>query len=437
MVLSGVPRAFCFIVLSKVTDDMSKAELMHADGSGLAAGAGRRPDGICRVVVPGGRVMARSPPLVRASSWRQRVARRCVLILLVAATLVAGCCARCARRRSAQHPDFPQRPPPRRSRRRPPRDKAPMLVQATEIHYDYTNNRVSAVGNVQIYYNGSTIEADKVIYDQNTKRLHAEGNVRLTEADGKITYGDIIDLTDDYRDGFVNSLRLETPDQTRMAAARADRIGGNFTVFQNGVYTACEPCKDDPKKPPLWQVKAARIIHDQSEKMIYFEDARLEFFGMPVAYLPYFSAPDPTVKRKTGFLMPIVIVQLDHTASASRFRTTGRWRPTTTSRFSPRITTKQGVLLHGEFRQRLRTAPTRSAPPASISSTRTISCARRRHHAGLPRLPRQHRNLRPVRAQRPTGPGAGTASCRPTRPSSRTTTCAPISAASDPLLHRR
>ena len=91
-----------------------------------------------------------------------------------------------------------------------------------------------------------------------------------------------------------------------MAAARAERTSGNFTVFHNGVYTACEPCKDDPKKPPLWQVKAARIIHDQGEKMIYFEDAQIEFFGMPLAYLPYFSAPDPTVKRKTGLLMPII-----------------------------------------------------------------------------------------------------------------------------------
>ena len=44
-------------------------------------------------------------------------------------------------------------------------------------------------------------------------------------------------------------------------------------MFQSGVYTACEACKDDPKKPPLWQVKAARIIHDPAEKMIYFEDA--------------------------------------------------------------------------------------------------------------------------------------------------------------------
>ena len=141
-----------------------------------------------------------------------------------------------------------------------------MLVQANEVNYDYTNYRVAAVGNVQIYYGGSTLEANRVVYDQKTKRLHAEGNVRLTEEDGKVTYGEIMDLSDDYRDGFVDSLRLDAPDQTRMAASRAERSSGNFTVFHNGVYTACAPCKDDPKKPPLWQVKAARIIHDQTEK---------------------------------------------------------------------------------------------------------------------------------------------------------------------------
>src|SRR5207245_5359918 len=179
-----------------------------------------------------------------------------------------------------------------------------MLVRADEVDYDYTNTRVSAVGNVQIYYSGSTLESDRVIYDQKTKRLHAEGNVRLTDADGKVTYGQIIDLSDNFRDGFVDSLRLDLPDQTRVASSRAQRTSGNFTVFENGIYTACEPCKDNPLKPPEWQVKAARIIHDQGEKMMYFEDARLEFFGVPLAQIPYFSAPDPTVTRKTGVLVP-------------------------------------------------------------------------------------------------------------------------------------
>ena len=98
----------------------------------------------------------------------------------------------------------------------------------------------------------------------------------------------------------------------RVAATRADRSSGNYTVFDNGVYTACAPCKDDPKKPPLWQVKGARIIHNQTEKMLYFENAQLEFFGVPMAYLPYFSTPDPTVKRKTSETWTITFVDDAH-----------------------------------------------------------------------------------------------------------------------------
>ena len=227
-----------------------------------------------------------------------------------------------------------------------------MLVRAQEINYDYTNERVSAVGNVQLYYGAATLEADRVIYDQKTKRLHAEGNVRLTQPDGTVTYGEIMDLSDDFRDGFVDSLRADAPEQTRFAATRAERSGNNFTVFHNGVYTACEACKDDPKKPPKWQITAGRIVHDQTEKMMYFEDARIELAGVPLAYVPFFSAPDPTVKRKTGFLVP--------TYSQSSVYGLGAavpyylaLAPDYDATFTPMITSKQGPLLQGEWRQRL------------------------------------------------------------------------------------
>jgi LPS-assembly protein len=280
-------------------------------------------------------------------------------ILLFIAALVVGDLALGVREASAQNSGalspfltFRQSPrPPAKPSARSAQKDAQMLVRANEIQYDYNHERVAAVGNVQIYYNGSTLEADKVIYDQKTKRLHAEGNARLTEADGKVTYSNIMDLSDDYRDGFVDSLRVDSPDNTRFAASSATRTEGQFTVFQAGIYTACEACKDDPKKPPLWQVKAARILHDATDKMIYFENATIEFFGLPVAYFPYLSAPDPTVKRKTGVLMPIF-------SNSSKYGTAVEvpyfWAlaPDYDFTFSPMFTTKQGPLLQGEWRQR-------------------------------------------------------------------------------------
>ena len=206
-----------------------------------------------------------------------------------------------------------------------------MLLQAIEINYDYNNKRVSAVGNVQIYYSGTTLEADKVIYDEDHQ---AHAGRRQCAAHRSPTArsptSDIMDLSDDFRDGFVDSLRLDTPDKTRMAAARAERSSGTFTVFHSGVYTACEPCKDDPKKPPLWQVKAARMIHDSDR-----EDDLLR-------------GRAPRILRPAGRLLALFLgarsdrqaqVRLpdadrdarSRPASASRRRTTGRWRPTTTS----------------------------------------------------------------------------------------------------------
>src|ERR1700704_2731533 len=319
-----------------------------------------RPHRLFGLVVPGGRVVAvvaaRQIGLpafgrrttVRRHSGRLAAASGPVLALLfaVAATLGIAWTTPASAQGFTYNPRPAHPVPPR------PANDGQMLVQAVEMDYDYNNSRVSAVGNVQMFYKGTRVEADKVIYDQNTKRLHAEGNIRMTDADGKITYANIMDLSDDYRDGFVDSLRVDTADATRMAATRADRSSGNYTVFENGVYTACAPCRDDPKKPPLWQVKGARIIHDQTEKMLYFENAQLEFFGVPMAYLPYFSTPDPTVKRKTGFLMPAFS---SATGYGYGVETPFYWAiaPDYDATFSPRFTTRQGVLLQAEFRQRL------------------------------------------------------------------------------------
>jgi LPS-assembly protein len=291
----------------------------------------------------------------RPSTARRRPLRAAALAAVL--TIAAGCWLDVG---PAEAQGFLGAPPRRTQTSSTPRlmqqsrtdPNAQMLVTADEIQYDYTNERVSAVSRVQIHYAGSVLEADKVIYDQKLKRLHAEGNVRLTDADGKIFYANMLDLSDDFRDGFVDSLRLDSSDKTRIAAVSAERAGGNITVFQNGVYTACEPCADDPKRPPLWQVKAARIIHDEAEKMIYYEDARIEFFDVPLAYIPFFSAPDPTVRRKTGFLMPSATY---NSIYGFGLTTPFYWAlaPNYDVTITPITTSNQGPLVQVEWRHRL------------------------------------------------------------------------------------
>ena len=230
--------------------------------------------------------------------------------------------------------------------------KDKMLVEAKELVYNHDNDTVAATGDVQIYYQGKILEADKVTYDRKSRRVYAEGNAKLTEPDGTVTYGKKFDLTDDFRDGFIDSLTAETKDKSRFTAPRAERTNGETTVLDKATYTACEACADDPERPPLWQIRAKRIIHKNQEQTVYYEDAFLEFLGYPVAWVPFLSAPDASVTRQSGVLAPSYLYRsvLGYGVGVPYF-----WAiaPNYDVTVTPTVLSKQGLLGQVEWRHRL------------------------------------------------------------------------------------
>ncbi|MCX7306329.1 MAG: LPS-assembly protein LptD, partial [Hyphomicrobiales bacterium] len=179
-----------------------------------------------------------------------------------------------------------------------------MLLEADTLIYDNNDETVTATGNVRIDYGGNKLVANQVTYDRRTRRLVANGNVQLVDPQGTTVYSEQIDVTDDFGDGFINTLRIETVDKTYFAAESAERRGGFLTTFNNGVYTACEPCEEKPDKAPIWRLKAKKIIWNSKAKTLRFENSAFEFFGLPLGVFSALEIPDPTVKRKSGFLIP-------------------------------------------------------------------------------------------------------------------------------------
>jgi LPS-assembly protein len=226
------------------------------------------------------------------------------------------------------------------------------LLRADSLVYDRTQNTVTAVGHVQIYYQGRILQADRVIYDRNADRVFAEGRAKLTEPDGTIAYGSRFELTQDLKSGFIDAIRANASNQTYFTAARAERSQGETTIFERGAYTACQPCRQHPERQPLWQVQAKRIIHDNARQTIYYEDAELEFYGVPILYLPYFSTPDPSVTRKSGILAPTYAYksQLGFGLSVPYFFDLA---PNYDLTVTPTVYTRQGFMLSGEWRHRL------------------------------------------------------------------------------------
>lgn len=225
----------------------------------------------------------------------------------------------------------------------------PMRLQGDQLIYDKAGNRVIARGNVEIYYNDYILTADEVVYDQGAGTLTAVGNVTLKEPQGNIVRADRYTLTDDFRDGFVQSLSVVTQDQSTITADRATRKGGNVNEFENGRFT---PCKSDGGTPPLWCISAARIVHDADAATITYQDAYFEIYGQPVFYLPYFQSPDPSVKRKSGFLTPI------YGQSSTLGYITGipyYWAiaPNADLTLTPTYLSDQGLMMQAEWRHRL------------------------------------------------------------------------------------
>ena len=97
--------------------------------------------------------------------------------------------------------------------------------------------------------------ADQVVYDRIADEMTAFGNVRFTQPDGNVVFAETLTVTGDFKEGFIRSASLITPENARVIAATAERIDGNIIIFNRAIYTACEIREDDPESPPIWQIK--------------------------------------------------------------------------------------------------------------------------------------------------------------------------------------
>lgn len=180
----------------------------------------------------------------------------------------------------------------------------PALFGADRIDYDQDLGLVTASGNVEVTQGERTLLADRVTYSEKDGKVTATGNVSIMEPTGDVLFADYAELRDELKNGFVSGIKVLFADNSRMAGQRAERRDGNRTVLEGAVYSPCNLCPQDPARPPLWQIRAREVVHDQADKEVRYRDAVFEAFGIPLAYSPYMSHPDPTVKRQSGFLTP-------------------------------------------------------------------------------------------------------------------------------------
>ena len=177
------------------------------------------------------------------------------------------------------------------------------LLVADQL-YITRDRELVASGNVEAFQNGVRLRASTIRYNQGTGALSIEGPITLTEEDGTVITATAAELDADMRNGILTGARLVLNQQLQLAAVQIDRVDDRYNQLYKTAVTSCRICDDGT--PPLWQIKAKRVIYDELEEQLYFDEAQFRIGNMPVFWLPRLRLPGPTVKRATGFLVPSI-----------------------------------------------------------------------------------------------------------------------------------
>lgn len=232
------------------------------------------------------------------------------------------------------------------------RDIPPVLLKADEIVHHKDIGLLVARGHVEASSDKMTLYADTVTYNQSLERISATGQVRLHDDKGDIIFLDYAELSDDFKQGLVENIKMLLSDNSKLAALKATRDKGKESVLSYGTYSPCNVCKKDPKRPPLWQIKSEKVRWDEEKDDIIYSHAFLEMFGVPVAYTPYLSHPAPNVKRRSGILAPIFGASSDlgPLLGLPYYMVIDESKDVT---LTPVYVGKTNFLLNGEYRHRL------------------------------------------------------------------------------------
>ncbi len=259
-----------------------------------------------------------------------------------------------------------------------------IVIQSNKIFYDKTQNKIISYNKtyfvINELYKINSIDVnfhlkDKIIFSNNlTEVTDSESNNIQLESfryfnQTEIIKGNNIKLIDNEGNNyFVNNGMLKLKDYEMLGKdiqvyLRKDSFGNsenepklkgnsihykkNKTIISKGIFTSC----DENDNCPPWVITSKKITHNKKQRQIDYKNAWLKIYNIPVMYFPKFFHPDPTVDRKSGFLIP----QLNNSNKLGTSMTIPYFNVISESAdltFKPRIFSTNEILIQSEYRKK-------------------------------------------------------------------------------------
>ncbi len=231
------------------------------------------------------------------------------------------------------------------------------IVKGRDIIINNKSKNISS--NKTTYINdpeGNYIELQNFDYQVNNNIFKSIGSVKiLDKLENNYEFSQIyIDtkkkeiLGTDIK-AFLNDESVKVnPENKPRVFANAIKISPKQSIFNKSIFTICDYREND--KCPPWTIQASKMLHDNIKKTIYYDNALIKVYNVPIFYIPKLSHPDPTVERRSGFLPPTITDSKNLGAGISLpyFFDMGKDKNFT---FTSKIFVDENPLLLGEYHQ--------------------------------------------------------------------------------------
>ena len=239
-------------------------------------------------------------------------------------------------------------------------------IFADKIIYNKANQLLKTFGNSRfVDSKNRVLSAENFEYDLDKKIINAQNKVKFIDKEKNIYYFSKITADDKFDEviGFdlnsdLNKAKFKSGDkfnefiEPRLSGKEAS-IKDGITIIKDGKFTSCKRT-NETDGCAYWNLKASEIIHNTELKEIIYKNATLDLNNINVLYTPYFSHPDPTVKREAGVLAPSFTSlggDIGSTVKVPIFYPISESKDFT---ISPVYYFKQNPLLLGEYREKFK-----------------------------------------------------------------------------------
>ena len=154
----------------------------------------------------------------------------------------------------------------------------------TDILYLKINENIFKGKNVQIFTNTNKDENEIEFYNFKDGIFNLK-NKEFIASDTKI---------------YLKKNSFDEDENDPRIFGSSSKKKGEITKINKAIFTSC---KLTDSCPP-WSIKATDITHDQSKQDVIYKNPILRVYDFPIFYLPKFTHPDPTVRRRSGILQP-------------------------------------------------------------------------------------------------------------------------------------